>query len=175
MKIRVLVCASAVAAFGLVSFGLAQNEPAGPSRVSPEQLLLRQATALAIEGRFQEAWESLIVPSGRGDAAIAPPSTLGWRVASVAGALRNRSDHEAADGFARFALMQSWTEPGRSLSRGDKAEAGYWCAWLAAEILSDRFSALEWIEEAEKADPEAKRIRDLKARLVEAERSFPSR
>jgi hypothetical protein len=131
---------------------------------------------LAGTHRLEAAWQLLIVSSARGDqGAIASPSQLGWRVASVAGALRNRSDYEAADEFARFALMQSWSDPGRSLSRSDVAEAGYWCAWLASEILSDRLSALEWIEEASKADSESERIRELKEKLTEAEQSFPTR
>jgi len=175
MKFHILVWA-AVAACGVASIGVAQSGSAEAARVSPEQLLLQEATALAAVDRFDEAWQLLIAPGSRGEPEVMPsPARLGWRVATVAGSLRNQSAYATADAFARFALLQAWTEPGRALSRRDLADAGYWCAWLASEILSDRESASAWIEEAAKADPESGRIRELKARLAEAERSFPTR
>jgi hypothetical protein len=174
MKIAIALWAAA--ACGLVSIGVAQNASTNASRLSPEQLLLQEATALAAEDHFEDAWQLLTTPALRGGSgAIASPSKLGWRVATVAGSLRNQSAYAGADEFARFALMRSWTEPGRSLSQSDVAEAGYWCAWLASEILSDRVSALEWIEQASNAAPDSKRIRELKEKLSEAERSFPTR
>lgn len=175
MKTSVVILAAA-ALCGLVSIGLSQSKSSGSGWVSPEISLVQQATALVGDDRFEEAWQLITRPDAREEGrSLAASSRIGWRVASVAGALRNRSDYAAADAFARFALLKAWTEPGRSLSRGDLADAGYWCAWLAAEILSDRTSALVWIEQAEWADPKSKRIRDLKEKLAEAERSFPTR
>lgn len=175
MKTRLLVWAAAVV--GLAAFGFSQNAPSGAGAIAasvpPEQAILQRVTALAIEGRLNEAWQVLLNPRDERASAEISVDVVGWRIAAVAGSLRNLSDYRAADAFARFALLQSWTADRRTLSRGEVATVGYWCAWLASEILSDQASALEWIEEAAKADPESERIRVFKDRISEAERSFP--
>lgn len=172
MKIRYVLWAVLLQSLAAASDAQRVSSDAIPA----EHLIFEEATAFAAEGAFDDSWQTLLLPDARGNT-LSDPSVdiVGWRVAAVAGALRNKSKYEAADAFARFALSQSWTSERRQISRSEVAAAGYWCAWLASEILADRRSALVWAEEAAKADPESERIRVLKERLLDAERSFPSR
>jgi len=174
------IVACVVALCGLVSVGASQSavsvDASLPNRVSPEQTLLKYATELATNGDFQGAWQVMNLGGAQGGVEVRVlPARLGWRTATVAGSLRNRADYAKADAFVRFALAQPWSEGGRTLSKAETAQAGYWCAWLASEILDDRTSALTWIEKASAADSGSEEIRELKTRLTDAERSFPKR
>lgn len=175
MKLHVLVFAAV--AFGLVSHVHSQVVGTSADRdapVPPEIGVLLSATTSARAGDLAGAWETLAtVDTARGKEFSAPPAQLGWRVAGVAGGLRNSGDYRAADAFARYALGQAWFDDPRSLERKDLGEVAYWCAWLAAEILDDRVSALAWVRDAAEAAPESEAILKLKERLEEADRAFP--
>jgi hypothetical protein len=177
MKFHVLVFAAV--AFGFVSHVHSQVVGTSADRdalVPPEIAVLLSATALAKAGDLPAAWETLAtVDTARGKEFSAPPAQLGWRVAGVAGGLRNSGDYRAADAFARYALGQAWFENSRALGREERGDVAYWCAWLATEILDDRVSALAWIEQAAGDRPDSERISKLRERLEAAEREFPSR
>jgi hypothetical protein len=165
------IVALCVAVSGLLSFGSPQDETSDTSRPSSEQVLLQEATTLAAGGRFEEAWRLLL--TSEEETRTLAPAKLGWRTSTVAGSLRNQSYHVEADAFARFALMQPWFEKGAQPNRREMAVVAYWCAWLASEIIEDRRTAVEWIEQAHSADPESEMIEQLRKRVTAAHDALP--
>jgi hypothetical protein len=177
MKFSPLVGFAAVLAFVSIAESQVTRTSADTDGPVPVEIaILQTATLQAREGNLWAAWETLaIVETPRGRNFSAPPAQLGWRVAAVAGALRNSGEYELAEIFARFALQEAWFDKSRALAKEERGDIAYWCAWLAAEILDDRISALTWIERAAGDMPDSERIANLRTRLAAADREFPRR
>jgi hypothetical protein len=138
--------------------------------LSTEQQMMARAAKIAAAGELKRAWKALTADvaknTGKGNDGISA-DRLGWRVATVVGFLKNQSEGEIADTFARYALGESWCQQSPS------DEVRYWCAVLAVDGMGDRKSAKAWLGSAKSG--EAARIKAFRDKLDNAEKAFDGR